>query len=220
MLLPTIALLIAFLCGSTPTAKIMGRLKGIDITRHGSGNIGATNAFRVLGKHWGIACLVIDALKGFLPAMAFGAGAWAGERFRWQAIDLRTWTLIVGLAAVAGHSFSPWVGFKGGKGVATSLGVYLAVAPIPLLICLGLGAALIAATGYVSVGSIVGAALLPILLIFIPPGGQRSWPVIAMTAALGGIIIYKHRANIGRLMNGTENRIFGRRTAESGTGKS
>lgn len=211
-LIPLLALPLAFLSGSLPTALIMGRLRGIDIRAHGSGNIGATNAFRVLGKSWGLTCLLIDALKGWLPVAFLGGALVSPVLGRPDSLAGPTWALVTGLAAIAGHSFSPWVGFKGGKGVATSLGVFLAVAPIPMLICFALGATIIAVTGYVSVASISGAFLLPVLMILLPSGGERAWPVIGLTAALGAFVIWKHKANIGRLIAGTESRIqLGRR---------
>lgn len=200
---PAASLLLAFLLGSLPTAFVMGKLKGIDIRTVGSGNVGATNAFRVLGKAAGIACLLIDAFKGWLPAMIFSTSAWRPE-----AMSRPVWMIVVGLAAIAGHSFSPWIGFKGGKGVATSLGVFLAVAPVPMLICLAVGIAIIAGTGYVSLASITGAALLPILMIVLPGRDGRAWPAIILAAALGAFVIWRHRANIKRLLAGTENRIF------------
>lgn len=200
-----IALLVTFLIGSIPTAYLMGRMKGIDIRQHGSGNVGATNAFRILGKTWGIACLVVDMLKGLLPvALLFQPGAvvpgW-GHPEAWQ------W--IVGLTAIAGHMFSPFLNFKGGKGVATSLGVVLAIAPLPMLIAFILGLTLIGVTGYVSVASITGAALLPFLVLLLGGhGGSRPWISVFVTLLLGVMIIWKHRANIQRLRAGTEKRIL------------
>jgi glycerol-3-phosphate acyltransferase PlsY len=202
-MMPALALLLAFLAGSFPTALLMGRAKGIDLRRQGSGNIGATNAFRVLGKAWGIACLLMDAAKGLAPATLLAGDAWLPG-----ALAPKTWMLIVGLAAIAGHMFSPWVGFKGGKGVATSLGVFLAIAPAALGVCLALGILIIATTGYVSLASIVGAALLPILIFAFAPPDDRPWTVIVIAASLGVFVIWKHRANIRRLMGGSENRIF------------
>lgn len=207
-LLGALALVLAFLSGSTPTALIMGRMKGIDIRKHGSGNVGATNALRVLGKGWGIACLLIDAFKGWLPAMLFAGRLTAAINWSPGALQHPEWTLALGLAAVAGHMFSPWVGWKGGKGVATSLGAFLAVAPVPVLICLAIGIVLIAATGYVSLASITGAGLLAILIFLFSPADDRPWAVILLAAALGGFVIWKHRENIQRLLQGRENKVF------------
>lgn len=202
-----IALVLAFLSGSMPTALLMGKLKGIDIRKYGSGNIGATNAMRVLGKGPGAACLLIDILKGWLPAMLFSGGL-GGSAWGPEALSLPTWTLIVGLAAVAGHSFSPWVGWSGGKGVATSLGAFLAVAPAAALVCFVVGVALIATTRYVSLASIVGAGLLPISIWYFSDEDARPWTVIAMTSVLAAFIVWRHRANIGRLLSGKESKIF------------
>lgn len=211
-----LALALAFVSGSVPTALLMGKLKGVDIRQHGSGNVGATNALRVLGKGWGITCLVLDAFKGWLPASLFAGKLIEG--FSWAPGELGhpEWTLVVGLLAVIGHMFSPWVGWKGGKGVATSLGAFLAVAPIPILICLVIGIALIAATGYVSLASITGAALLPVLIFAFSPSGDRPWAVVIVTAFVCLFVIWKHRENIQRLMQGTENKVFRKGTPAEG----
>ncbi len=201
-----LSLILAFLAGSFPTALLMGKAKGVDLRKVGSGNIGATNVFRSLGKGLGVLCLAIDIFKGWLPAIGF-----SGDLFRPLIFLPQTWTLIVGLAAVAGHAFCPWVGFRGGKGVATSLGAFLAVAPQAISVCFAVGFVLIAITGYVSVASIAGSILLPLMLVVWPESGERSWTVIALATALGVFVIWKHRPNIQRLRTGTENRIFGQR---------
>ncbi|MCE5228283.1 glycerol-3-phosphate 1-O-acyltransferase PlsY [bacterium] len=201
-----LAIIIAYLAGSIPTAYLMGRAQGIDIRKHGSGNVGATNAFRVLGKKWGIACLVLDALKGFLPVkiLVFDLLMPAGWPFG-------AWLWVIGLAAIVGHMTSPFVGFKGGKGVATSLGVMLAIAPVPMLGGLIVALGLIWWTGYVSVGSIAGASLLPVLMLVMNlRSSSPDWVTQWVTVVLAAIIIYKHRANIARLRAGTENSIFKR----------
>lgn len=209
VLAPTLAIALAFLIGSVPTALLIGKTRGIDIRTIGSRNVGATNLFREVGKGIGFACLVIDAIKGWAPAFIFSGQGPAGPAWRPEAITHpATWMLLVGLAAIAGHSFSPWVGFKGGKGVATSLGVYLAVAPGPILICLAVGMTLIAVTRYVSVASIVGAVLLPTLMIVMPPEAGRSWTVLTLTTILCAFVIWRHRGNISRLARGNENRLF------------
>ncbi|OPZ05812.1 MAG: Glycerol-3-phosphate acyltransferase [candidate division BRC1 bacterium ADurb.BinA292] len=210
---PLLGILTAYLIGSLPTAYLMGRVKGIDIRRAGSGNVGATNALRVLGKPWGFGCLLVDLLKGYLPAAFLLPAAWFAP-----AWPDRLWPWVVGLAAVAGHTCSPWLGFKGGKGVATSLGMLLAVIPLAMLILLPIALGIIAATGYVSLAAIVSCVLLPLILIAIdfrnPP-----WISVAVTSLLGLFIIWKHRSNIARLRAGTESRIFHRsspHTSESG----
>lgn len=197
-----VALLIAFAAGSVPTALLMGRVRGVDIREHGSGNVGATNAFRVLGKPWGLTCLAIDIAKGWIPALIFAGPAWAPG-----GADRAIWMLAVGLTAVAGHSFSPWLGWKGGKGVATSLGVFLAVAPLSALVCVVMGLGIIWRTGFVSLASIAGSVMLPISILVLAPGGEKPWGLVGATAALGAFVIWKHRINIEHLKNGTEARI-------------
>ena len=205
LFLPWLAILISFLIGSIPTAYLMGRARGIDIRQHGSCNVGATNAFRVLGKGWGIACLILDMLKGLLPtAFLFSAAL-----FRPGGMPAEGWLWLIGLAAIAGHMFTPFLGFRGGKGVATTLGVVLAIAPLPMIIVFLLGLAIIWLTGYVSVASIIGASLLP-FLIAACYWRERPWISLSVTMALGLIIIWKHRGNIRRLRAGTEKKILRR----------
>lgn len=201
-LAPILALALAFMAGSLPTGLLLGKMKGIDIRTIGSGNVGATNTFRALGPKWGVFCLVVDMLKGLLPTLAFAS--WRPEA-AWLAPAV--WKLIVGFSAVAGHSFSPWLGFKGGKGVATSLGALFGVQPLAVGVAMASGLAIIAATGYVALASIVGAAALPFLIMLMPQAPARPWPVIAMTVALAAFVIWKHRPNIERLRAGTENRL-------------
>jgi acyl phosphate:glycerol-3-phosphate acyltransferase len=215
LLLGLLSILVAFLLGSTPTALLMGRMKGVDIRQHGSGNIGATNALRVLGRRWGITCLVIDIIKGAVPAAMPMA-----ELFTLPgSIDL--WQWILGLSAIAGHMFSPWVGFRGGKGVATSLGVMLAIVTIPMTVAFLVGATVIWLWGYVSLGSVIGAVLLPLLIALEPlvrhdwaslranPWGLYPWFSLGLTTVLATMIVWKHRGNIQRLREGTERRIHG-----------
>lgn len=203
----SIAIVLAYVAGSIPTAYLMGRARGIDIRRHGSGNVGATNAFRVLGKKYGIACLVLDALKGYLPVAIL-----VFDFFRPVGWPQGSWQWAVGLAAIVGHMTSPWVGFKGGKGVATSLGVMLAIAPLPMLIALAVALVAIWWTGYVSVGSLIGAGLLPILMLIqnLRRLDIADWVTFGVTVALAAVIVFKHRGNIARLRAGTENSIFKR----------
>lgn len=194
---------IAFAAGSLPTALILGRIRGVDIRTQGSGNVGATNAFRVLGAPMGAACLVVDMLKGALPTLLlpllFSEGTGHG------------WVWGVGIAAIAGHMFSPFLKFKGGKGVATSLGVLLAIAPVPVGIVAAAGVTIIAVTGYVSLASVTGSIALPILVAVFGTrlsGDGRDWLSFGITAALSAMIVWKHRSNIGRLMRGEESKVF------------
>lgn len=190
---------LAYLLGATPTSYWVGRaFHGVDLREHGSGNLGATNAFRVLGWRSALPVVLIDIAKGFIPT-AYFAG-WAGVGF--------PWSLGFGIAAIGGHMFSLWVGFKGGKGMATGLGVFLALAPIASGIAFVLWLALTFGTGYVSVGSIAAAAALPMLIAFTPHEGGMTLVYVATPLAV--FIVWKHRANIRRLREGTENR-FGKR---------
>ncbi len=198
-----VLLLIAYLIGSIPTSFILGKLlRGIDLREHGSRNVGATNAMRVLGKPVGIAVLIMDAAKGFFPTLLFlritGESASGFLSREDQA-------LCIGLAAVIGHIFTLFLKSKGGKGVATGIGVYLALAPKALLLTFGICLILVASTRYVSLGSLTGAILLPIFLLLV---GPRSLPLVILTVLLGGLVIWRHRENIKRLARGTESKIF------------
>ncbi len=207
-----LALLVSFFCGSIPTAYLMGKkIKGLDIRQFGSGNVGATNAFRVLGKGWGTTCLVLDVFKGWLPTMMLGALLVSEHSLHWPS-DAKYWA--VGLAAILGHMFTPFLKFKGGKGVATSLGVVLAIAPLPVLIVAVVAVMIIWLTKYVSLASIIGSALLP-LMILILQFKQDPWTSVTITTLLGLMIIWKHRSNIQRLRAGTEKRLNDKTTAQA-----
>jgi acyl phosphate:glycerol-3-phosphate acyltransferase len=184
----------AYLIGALPTSYLVGRFtRGIDLRAHGSGNLGATNAFRVLGWRAALPIFIIDIGKGWLPTFLF------------PQLDARPaiWALAYGTAAVTGHVFSVFVGFRGGKGVATGAGVFLALAPAAMLIALVVWAAIVAVTGYVSLGSISAAALLPVLVF----ATRGSGPVLWLAVALAAFVIGAHRANIRRLLRGEEHRF-------------
>lgn len=191
-------LALSYLAGATPTSYWVGKaFHGIDLRQHGSGNLGATNAFRVLGWKWAVPVMAVDVLKGFVPAWFFPG--WAGAPFGW--------TLAFGGAAILGHMFSVWVAFRGGKGVATSAGVFLALAPWACLAALGVWLLLTLSTRIVSVGSIGAAAALPVLVALLPHRGGPG--VVVFTAALAVFVIWAHRSNIRKLLRGEEHR-FGR----------
>jgi glycerol-3-phosphate acyltransferase PlsY len=193
--------LIAYSVGSIPTGFLMARAKGIDIRSVGSGNIGATNVFRILGKGPGIAVLLIDALKGFLPARFLPTLFLQGVPMsdpKYQQL-----TLIAGFFAIIGHNYTCWLRFKGGKGIATSAGVLIAWVPMALLITLASWIIIFAVSRYVSLASILAAVILPFAVW--GTGERRTMIVIATILSL--LAIYKHRANIQRLIAGTENRI-------------
>jgi glycerol-3-phosphate acyltransferase PlsY len=194
-------LLASYLLGAIPTSYLAARaFRGIDLREHGSRNLGATNLYRVLGWRYAVPVGLLDAAKGFIPVVAFAPRVSPSDLF----------ALVCGLTAVLGHAFSVFVGFKGGKGVATAAGVMLGLAPVALAVATAVWIALVFTTGYVSLGSIAAAAVFPIaVLLFDRPAEPRMlWLDVAVAAA----IIWFHRGNIQRLLKGTENR-FGRRTA-------
>ena len=194
--------LAAYLLGSIPFGFLVAKAKGIDIRSVGSGNIGATNAMRVLGKPVGIFVLLMDALKGYtavasLPVLIL-------KFFGTPASDLETLRIIAGIFAVLGHNYTCWLKFKGGKGIATTAGVFLALAPWALLIALVVFILAVLVTRYVSVGSIAAGIALPAAVWIMAP---HNILLGIVTTALGALAIYKHKSNIQRLMAGTENRL-------------
>jgi glycerol-3-phosphate acyltransferase PlsY len=196
-----LALVAAYALGSIPAAYLAGRWKGIDLRKHGSGNLGATNVFRVLGPRIGVAVFAFDMLKGAVPVLFF-----------WRYVDGGIAAPIViqilcGIAAIAGHVRPLWLGFgKGGKGVATAGGVFLALAPVETGLALTAFALTLLASGYVSLGSMIAATLLPVLL-FIRDGVTPLFIVCSLVAVF---VFWTHRANIQRLRQGTEHR-FGKK---------
>ena len=190
----------AYLLGSIPTGFLVAKAKGIDIRKTGSCNIGATNAMRVLGKPAGIFVLLADAAKGF-------GAVWLAALLLKQLnanADVETARIIAGIFAVLGHNYTCWLKFKGGKGIATTAGVYLALAPWAVLVGLVVFILAVLLTKYVSVGSIAAAVALPATVWIMTP--QNIFLGIVSTA-LGALAIYKHKSNIQRLMAGTENRL-------------
>ena len=199
--------LAAYLLGSIPTGYLVARVRGIDIRTVGSGNIGATNAMRVLGKPAGIFVLLMDALKGY------AACGWlvvlALKFFTLTPEQVQTDEIIAGIAAVLGHNYTCWLKFKGGKGIATTAGVFIALAPWALLVGLVVFILAVLATRHVSVGSMAAAIALPVTVWVMSPH-QLFLGIV--TTALGVLAIYKHRGNIQRLQAGTENRIGSQKT--------
>jgi glycerol-3-phosphate acyltransferase PlsY len=191
--------LMAYLLGSIPTGFLVAKARGVDIRTVGSGNIGATNAFRVLGKGFGIFVLLMDALKGWVAVII---GTYAVTQLL-PGASLLNLRITAGIAAILGHNFTCWLHFKGGKGIATSAGVLIALVPLALVIILSIFIILFVTTRYVSVGSIAAAFTLPFATWFT----QHDIGLTAVMAAIGALAILKHRKNIQRLLNGTENRI-------------
>jgi glycerol-3-phosphate acyltransferase PlsY len=212
--------LAAYLLGSIPTGFLVAKAKGIDIRAVGSGNIGATNAMRVLGKPAGIFVLLLDALKGyaacyFLPPLIFNwlAPHFSGlfSYFHDEPVELQTrYFLVAGIFAVLGHNYTCWLKFKGGKGVATTAGVYLALAPWAVLVALVVFVLAVFLTRYASIGSISAAVALSAAVWILPP---HNLLLGIVTTALGALAIYRHKANIQRLIADKENRI-GKKTED------
>jgi len=190
-----------YFLGSIPTGYLVAKSRGVDIRTVGSKNMGATNVFRILGKAPGIFVLLMDGLKGY-AACAWVPGALL-ELLRLANPDPPTSHLIAGIAAVLGHNYTFWLNFKGGKGIATTGGVFLALAPAAVLVALAAWTIVFVFTRYVSAASLVAAVALPTAVCLT----QRNWPLRIIAILLGIMAIYKHRANIERLRNGTENRI-------------
>lgn len=198
----------AYLLGGIPFGVLIGKAHGIDIRAHGSGNIGATNAGRILGRKWGFVCLALDILKGLIPALA------AKVLLVQPPIDapmLLAW-IVVGVAAVLGHTFPVYLGFRGGKGVATTIGVGLGIYPymaIPMVAALGAYALLRYGTGAVSAGSLALAVALPaaffVYVALMPEIDLAEfWPLGVLSLGLSALIIVRHRSNISRLIRGEE----------------
>jgi glycerol-3-phosphate acyltransferase PlsY len=218
--------LLAFLCGSIPFGLIIAKAKGVNIREHGSGNIGATNVLRVVGKKYGITCLLLDALKGFIPVvlaislirfegmknpMSIAALAPYAQDF--PMLTAQIFQVVTGLCAVLGHNYSPWVGFKGGKGIATSAGVFIALMPAAIVILMVVWLLVFLVSRYVSLASIIAAAVLPLVTLWGSwfhgkiQNGTWNKPLFAFTVVIAVLAVWKHRGNIGRLRNGTEHRF-------------
>jgi len=197
-----LALGLGFLLGSLPCGYWLALSKGVDIRKKGSGNIGATNVGRILGKGWGYLVFALDALKGWLAV-------WLAAEFL-QAGD--TGSVLTGMVAVAGHIFSPWLNFRGGKGVATSAGVLLGLAPAVLIWTAAIWAISFAVKRIVSVSSLLAATAFPFLVLWLEPGRHA---LLLVAFVLAGLVWYRHRDNLQRLVQGTENG-FGKKTAGAG----
>lgn len=221
--------LLAFLLGSIPFGLLIAKAKGIDIRQHGSGNIGATNVLRVMGKKYGIPCLLLDILKGFVPTLlainlirftgqpsTMGIAALINLAHEFPADQQSTAQLlqvVSGLCAILGHNYSPWVGFKGGKGIATTAGVVTALMPAALVILALIWLVLFKITRYVSVASIISVTILPVITLWGSwhhgriQDGTWNKPLFAFSVLVALLGIWKHRSNIQRLIAGTENRF-------------
>lgn len=202
----------AYLAGSIPFGLLIGLAKGVDIRQRGSGNVGATNVGRVLGRRWGLVCFVLDVFKGLVPVLSYSllmAGAVAEPSGAGAALR----SLAIAAAAMTGHIFPVWLGFRGGKGVATGLGVLLGMWPVltvPAILVSLLWFVVVKATGYVSLASMVAAATLPVLALaaalFHGLTAGQTGVYLAVTMVLAGLVVVRHRSNIANLRAGTEPR--------------
>lgn len=184
-------ILICYLIGSIPCGYMIGRRKRVDLRRHGSGNIGATNAFRILGPDVGMLVLFCDAVKGFIPVLIV------------NNIFGPFWGVGAGLAAIVGHNWSVFLGFRGGRGVATSAGVLIALMPWVVLLAFVVWVLVILISGYVSLGSIIASAAVPIIALIL----RVPWVYFLFAVPAPILLIIRHMPNIRRLQTGTENRI-------------
>jgi glycerol-3-phosphate acyltransferase PlsY len=206
-------ILFAYLLGSVPFGLLIARTQGVDLRRVGSGNIGATNAARMLGKKWGTLCFTLDVLKGLLPMLMVPLLGLADETTGLK--ELTGW-LLVGCAAVLGHVFPVYLKFKGGKGVATSLGIVLGLWPYYTMCGIAafvVWAACIYIWRYVSLASIIAAACFPVFLLIAILSLddwhlEQLWPLLLIAALMCLLVVFRHRDNLKRLAAGSETKVF------------
>ncbi len=225
----------AFLLGSIPFGLLIAKSQGINIREHGSGNIGATNVLRIVGKKYGISCFVLDFFKGFIPALlAYNLftftnadSTMAVDFIRQHAFDFgdaqfqaQGMKVLTGLCAILGHNYSPWVNFKGGKGIATSAGVLLAFMPFATLILIAIFIITFKVTRYISVASMVAAGSLPFLVLYGSwshgkiQAGTWDKPLFIFAAFIGALAIWKHRSNIVSLRAGEEHKFVSKKKSK------
>ena len=210
-------LLASYSIGSIPSGYIIGKMHGLDIRNHGSGNIGATNVTRVVGKGWGKVCFFCDFLKGLLPALVVALMLRGGM----LSDPLGLLTLLAALGAVAGHIWTLFLGFKGGKGISTAAGAILAVNPPALLVAGAIWATIFFSFRYVSLASIAAALALPVagFTFHFTQVWKASEAELALLVILAVLAVLKHTSNIKRLLDGTEPRFAKKKTAEGEAGK-
>lgn len=222
MFLLALIIILSYLIGSIPTAIIVSKAaKGIDIREHGSGNAGGTNVIRVLGWKHGLLVILLDAFKGVLAVVVVARLHYGNMPFQnvTPFDDFTLVQIIAGIAAVVGHVFTIFAGFKGGKGIATALGMLLMIITVDMLIALGVFIIVVSISRYVSLGSLVGAVSVPLSLIVREnifhvdiPGYNTILPFII---AISLFVIYTHRKNVVRILNGSENKISFKRNKTS-----
>jgi glycerol-3-phosphate acyltransferase PlsY len=205
----------AFVIGGVPFGLLLARLKGLDIRTVGSGNMGAANVGRALGFRWGVAVFMLDMLKGLVPTLVAGRLLLnsVGTNGVLATTPLLGW-MSIGIAAVLGHNYSVFLGFRGGKGVSTSLGITLGFFPdltYAALLALAAWAVGLAVTRMTSVGALAGALLLPLFYWMLTPAegsvAAHRWPFFALTSLIALLVVVRHRSNIQRILAGTENRV-------------
>ncbi|MEA3162599.1 MAG: acyl phosphate:glycerol-3-phosphate acyltransferase [Verrucomicrobiota bacterium] len=197
---------LSYFIGSIPSGYLVARSQGVDIRQHGSRNIGATNVLRVMGKKWGYLVFLCDSSKGFL-AVKLGFLI-AAHSFQSPVLG----EVIAAIACILGHNYTLWLGFKGGKGIATSGGVILALFPIAVICCIAIvWVVVFYSSKYVSLASIAAAVALPFsVFLFVPKTGTEFWVVFGFSLLVCVLAVWRHQSNIVRLMNGTETR-FGKK---------
>ena len=204
-----VILLVSYLLGSVPSGLLVSKSQGIDIREHGSGNIGSTNVWRIMGKKFGLIVFIADTVKGWVAVvLALRMAA------HWPVLEPGYAGITAALGCILGHNFPVWLRFKGGKGVATSLGVIVGMMPLASLIIFAVWGVVFKSSRYVSLASLVAAAALPVavvLLMFFWPahwwGGVQGWGYFYFACAAALLVIKRHTANIQRLVAGTENRF-------------
>src|SRR5215475_2323551 len=205
MVILAVLLVCSYLLGSIPFGYLAGRLAGADIRRAGSGNVGATNVVRVLGKRYGYPVLVLDVLKGF-AAVKISMLLAPGRPPEWNSPEI--FGILAAVSSILGHLYPPWLKFKGGKGVATSAGALLALTPVATLIGVVVWIIVFWLSRYVSLASVTAAVVLPMVILGITWQDQnKAKPLVLASACVAAIVIWRHRSNLYRLMRGNEPRF-------------
>ena len=197
-----VSLLIGYVLGSVPFSYLAGRLRGVDLRDHGSGNLGASNAYRVLGAGYAVPVLVLDIAKGGAAVLL---AAVVASRMGWEPTAWHR--SLAALGAIVGHIWTVFLGFRGGKGVATAAGAFAALTPLPLVISLAVWTGVVAATRYVSLGSMSGAVTLPIAVYLANRSAGIPAAEFWLALAVAIVVLARHRSNIRRLLDGNENRL-------------
>ncbi len=210
----TIAIILSYLAGSIPFGVLIAKMKGVDIREHGSKNIGATNVGRVLGKKSGLLCFFLDVLKGAIPVFVVGKIANTfGQPIDVISTNAMLLWICIAFAALLGHMYSPWLRFTGGKGVATTFGGMVVMWPlltIPILLALVAWVITVQVTKIISLASVLAALVLfadAVVIVFLHSTIQHAWPLLAVTGLIAVMVFWKHRSNIGRILQGEEPKV-------------